>query len=287
MPARWPMDSGTTTHHRGDMIRKLHVETRGARIAVHCAGKGPLALLVHGYPLDHRMWLDLLGSRAAEHRTLAAVDLRGHGCSQQHEPQGCAEPKLDMELHAADLAAVIHQLGGGAADLVGLSMGGYATLALAAAHPQLLRTMTLVDTRAGADTDAGRAGRDAAITTVVERGRSAIADAMIPKLLAPGADPFVAARIRTMIESQPVETIVADLRGLRDRPDRTAMLPGLLMPVLVVVGEQDAITPPAEAQAMASAIVGAKLAVVPRCGHMTPMEAPGAFAGLLSDFWTG
>lgn len=281
------MDSGRTQPHRGSMIRTLHVETHGARIAVHCAGKGPLALLVHGYPLDHRMWLDLLGSRAAEHRTLAAVDLRGHGCSQQHEPQGCAEPRLDMDLHAADLAAVVHQLGGGTADLVGLSMGGYATLALAAAHPQLLRTMALVDTRAAADSEPARAAREAAIATVVERGRTAIADAMLPKLLAPGADPFVGARIRTMIESQPVETIVADLRGLRDRPDRTGLLPGLRMPVLVVVGEQDAITPPAEATAMAATIPGARLAVVPQCGHMTPMEAPGAFADLLCDFWAG
>lgn len=269
------------------MIRTLHVETHGARIAVHCAGKGPLALLVHGYPLDHRMWLDLLRSEVAGLRTLAAVDLRGHGCSQQHEPQGCAEPCLDMDLHAADLAAVVHQLGGGTADVVGLSMGGYATLALASAHPQLLRTMTLVDTRAAADTEAARAAREAAIATVVERGRSAIADAMLPKLLAPGADPFVGARIRTMIESQPAETIVADLRGLRDRPDRTALLPHLRMPTLVVVGEQDAITPPAEAQSMAAAVPGAKLAVVPRCGHMTPMEAPAAFAQLLVDSWTG
>lgn len=281
------MDSAVQQPHPALMIRTLHVETHGARIAVHCAGKGPLALLVHGYPLDHRMWLDLLSSRAAEHRTLAAVDLRGHGCSQQHQPQGCAEPRLDMDLHAADLAAVVLQLGGGAADVVGLSMGGYATLALAAAHSQMLRTMTLVDTRAGADTEAARAGREAAIATVVERGRSAIADAMLPKLLAPGADPIVAARIRTMIESQPAETIVADLRGLRDRPDRTALLPQLRMPVLVVVGEQDVITPPAEAQAMATAVPGARLAVVPRCGHMTPMEDPEAFADLLCDSWTG
>ena len=146
--------------------------------------------------------------------------------------------------------------------------------------------MTLVDTRAGADGDAARAARDSAIATVVEKGRGTIADAMLPKLLAPGADPLVAARIRTMIESQPVETIVADLRGLRDRPDRTALLPTLRVPTLVVVGEQDVITPPAEAQAMAAAVQGARLAVVPGCGHMTPMEAPGAFVDLLVDFWT-
>jgi len=266
------------------MTRTLHVDTHGARIAVHCTGKGPLALLVHGYPLDHRMWLDLLHSGAAEHRTLAAVDLRGHGGSRQ--TGGSPAARLDMDVHGADLAAVVQQLGGGSADLVGLSMGGYATLALAAAHPEVFRSMTLVDTRAGADGDAARAARDGAIATVVEKGRGTIADAMLPKLLAPGADPLVAARIRTMIESQPVETIVADLRGLRDRPDRTALLPTLRVPTLVVVGEQDVITPPAEAQAMAAAVQGARLAVVPGCGHMTPMEAPGAFVDLLVDFWT-
>jgi pimeloyl-ACP methyl ester carboxylesterase len=126
--------------------------------------------------------------------------------------------------------------------------------------------------------------------TVVEQGRGAIAAAMLPKLLANRADDdphglLLRARVLSMIEAQPVETIVADLRGLRDRADRTALLPTLQAPTLVVVGEHDAITPPAEAAAMAAAIPGARLVVAPGAGHMTPMEQPAAFAAALAVFW--
>ncbi|MFN7671647.1 MAG: alpha/beta fold hydrolase [Planctomycetota bacterium] len=254
---------------------------RAARLAVHATGKGPLAVLLHGYPLDHRMWDAVRHGELAGRRTLAALDLRGHGDSP-----AAGDDAHAMERFADDVAAVVAALApDGRADVIGLSMGGYAALAFAARHPQRLRSLALVDTRAAADTAAARAGREAAIATATAHGAAAIADAMLPKLLAPGADPAVAAALRAMIAGTPVATIVADLRGLRDRADRTALLPAIAAPTLVVVGEHDAITPPAEAEAMAAAIPGARLAVVPGAGHLTPMEQPAAFAAALAAFW--
>jgi pimeloyl-ACP methyl ester carboxylesterase len=254
---------------------------RAARIAVHATGAGPLAVLLHGYPLDHRMWDAVRHGELAQRRKLAAIDLRGHGSSPSAGDDAHA-----MERFADDVAAVVEALApDGRADVVGLSMGGYTALAFAERHPQRLRSLALVDTRAAADAPAARAARDAAIAVATAQGAAAIADAMLPKLLAPGGDPTVAAALRAMIAGTPVATIVADLRGLRDRADRTALLPTLQAPTLVVVGEHDAITPPAEAAAMAAAIPGARLVVAPGAGHMTPMEQPAAFAAALAAFW--
>ncbi|MBL8752879.1 MAG: alpha/beta fold hydrolase, partial [Planctomycetes bacterium] len=141
------------------------------------------------------------------------------------------------------------------------------------------------NTRAIADSPEARAGRDSAIATVVQKGRAPIADAMLPRLLAKDADPALVGRVRTMVEGTPVETIVADLRGLRDRPDRTPLLPTITVPTLVVAGADDPIAPPAESAAWARAIPGASCIVVPGAAHLVPMERPAAFAAAVGGFW--
>jgi len=249
------------------VIETRFIDVGRARIAVHTTGKGPLAVLIHGYPLDSSMWLDVMHGELAQRRTLAAIDLRGHGRSPW-----AGDAVHTMELLASDVAAVIKVIGEGAVDVVGLSMGGYVAMALHAGWPELVRSLVLTNTRAVADSAEAKAGRDAAIATVVAKGRGAIADAMLPKLLAPGASALLQARVRTMIEGTPVETIVADLEGMKVRADRVAWLATVRVPTVVVVGEFDAITPRAEAEAMAKAVRGARLVVVPGAGHMSPME---------------
>jgi len=257
------------------------IDSDRARLAVHLHGKGPLAVLIHGYPLDHSMWLDLCQSSLAERRQLAAIDLRGHGDSPW-----AGDAVHAMELLADDVAAVIRTLADDAVDVAALSMGGYVALALCERHAALVRSLVLVDTRAGADSPAGRQGRQAAMAGVLRHGRRWLAEQMLPKLVATGADALVQARVQSMIESTPVETVLADLRGMMQRPDRRELLSQLQLPVLVVVGEHDAITPVAEAKAIAAAVTGARLLVVPGAGHMVPMEAPSAFANELATFWT-
>lgn len=255
------------------------------RLAVHIAGRGPLVALLHGYPLDHRMWLDVMtGPLAAEH-TFAAIDLRGHGRSPW-----CGDAVHTMDLFADDVSAVIRTLGDDPVDVVGLSMGGYVAQALYEHHPQLVSSLALVDTKAPGDSPPQQQARDAAIAVVLRDGRRALAAAMTEKLLAPAAvggpgHDLARARCHSMIEAQPVETIVADLRGLRDRPDRTAAMAAARVPVLVVHGEHDAIMPVAEAEAWARAIPGAGFARVPAAGHMPPIENADAFARALGGFW--
>jgi pimeloyl-ACP methyl ester carboxylesterase len=227
------------------------------------------------------MWLDTLHGPLARRRALAAIDLRGHGQS----PSG-GDPVHTMELLAFDTAAVIRSLGDDGADVAGLSMGGYVAFALWARHPQLVRSLVLANTRPIADSPEARTGRDTAITTVLTKGRAAIADAMLPRMLAPDVDPLLAARVRTMIEDTPVETIVADLRGLQQRPDRQALLPTITVPTLVVAGTKDPIAPLAESEAMAQAIHGAHFLAIPGTAHLAPMEAPAVFAAAVASLWS-
>lgn len=262
------------------MITTRSVPVHDTTLQVHLCGTGPLAVLVHGYPLDHRMWLDVLHSDLQQRRTLCAVDLRGHGGSPW-----AGDATHGMDLFAEDLAAVIRTLADdGRADVVGLSMGGYAALALAGRAPALLRSLVLVDTRAAADSEAGKEGRRTAMQHVVQHGRRWLAEQMLPKLVAADCPPLPRARLLTMIEGMPVETILADLAGMIARPDRTSVLQELRCPALVVVGEHDLLTPVAEAKQLADAIPGARLGVVPGAGHLTPLERPQEFVALLRDF---
>ena len=258
----------------------IELPARGARVAVHRCGQGPLAVLLHGFPLDHRMWTGVMRGPLREQRTLCAIDLRGHG----HSPW-CGDSAHTMELLADDVAAVIEHLGAGAADVCGLSMGGYVALALQADHPSLVRSLVLSNTRPTADTDAQRLGRVASMEAAAREGRAGLAATMLEKLLPPTADPLHLAQVRTMIEATPVETVVADQRGMLQRSDRSEPLAASAAPTLVVSGDQDALTPLGETREWTAALLGQEVTVIPGTGHMSPLEAPDAWSEVVGEFW--
>ncbi|MEN8114512.1 MAG: alpha/beta hydrolase [Actinomycetota bacterium] len=242
-------------------------------------GSGDVALFVHGFPIDSTMWLEQIDD-LSDIRRCIAPDLRGFGRSAPS-----TRPVLTMEEHADDLAAMLDAWGIETVDLVGLSMGGYIALAFAERHAERLRTLALVDTKAIADSDEAKAGRVAAAERVAAEGRGVLATDMIGVLVADSASAWTRARLRTMIEATPAETIVAALEGMRLRPDRTAVLSGLDIPVAVIVGEHDVLSPLADADAMA-VTAGAALTVVSDAGHMAPIEVPATVAQALRTLWT-
>lgn len=254
---------------------RLHDTT----LYVREAGDGPVAIFVHGFPLDGSMWLDQVAALASERRCLVP-DLRGFGRSAP-----TAKASLTMEQHAEDIAALLDIEDVDKADIIGLSMGGYVALALAERYPDRVRSLVLVDTRAGGDSEEGRAKRDAAAEKVVAEGRSAFHDGLAGALLAPNASLTARARLRTMIEATPVETIVAALNGMKVRADRTELLARIQVPTAVIVGELDELTPPSEAEAMVSALPKGELFVIPEAGHLAPMEAPQAVSDVLAKWF--
>jgi pimeloyl-ACP methyl ester carboxylesterase len=173
------------------------------------------------------------------------------------------------------------------AGLAAFSMGGYVALALMKRRPQTVRALALVDTRAAADSESGRVARDEAIVVAREKGVEAIAEGMLPKLLSPAAleNRDVVERVRRIILRQPSDTVAADLAAMRDRPDSTGFLREISVPTRVIVGEEDAISPPEEARSIADAIPGADCVVIAGAGHLTPVERPRAVATALAEFF--
>ena len=256
----------------------MRIERSGQGFEVREVGSGPTVILVHGYPLDGGMWSGVARILATEFRVVKP-DLPGR-------PENPLPAEGSIESYADFLGEVV----AGATPPVGIaafSMGGYATLALLARKPSSLRAVALVDTRAGADDEAGRAKRDEAIAAVRERGAIAAADAMLEKLLSEEArrKSDVVERVRRMILRQKPETLISDLTAMRDRPDRTPLLKEIGIPALVVAGELDAITPPAPAREMAAAIPGARYVEIPGAGHAVPIEKPKAIAAALESFF--
>jgi 3-oxoadipate enol-lactonase len=259
------------------------VRTRidGFEIEYDVRGRGPAVLLLHAFPLGLSMWDPQVEALAATHRVVR-FDARGFGGS----PLDDVTP-LAMERIADDGAYLLDQLWIDEAVVHGCSMGGYAAFAFARRHPKRLAGLVLQDTRAGADTPEGRAGRAALAAKVLEEGATAAVEAFLPKLLGETSHreraPLVATLRERILATSP-RAVANGLHGLAARPDSRAMLPGISVPTLVLVGEEDVLTPPGEAKAMASAIPGARLEVVPRAGHLANLENPDAVNTALRSF---
>ncbi len=250
----------------------------GATLAYEQRGEGLPVVLVHGFPLDSRMWANQL-ALSAGYRAIAP-DLRGFGRSPSNEP-------FTIESLADDVHALLAKIDALPCALAGFSMGGYVALAFAKKYPTDLRGLVLVDTRAGGDTAEGKVGREKSVQLVRQSGATAIADQMLPKLLVPEDQrrgPQVTHVVRQMIEACPPLTIEHALIAMRDREDYTTSLPSIAVPTLIVVGEKDAITPPEMSRAMHEAIPRSRLAVIPDAGHMSPLENPDEVNRALQEF---
>ena len=147
------------------------------------------------------------------------------------------------------------------------------------------------DTRAEADSAEARAGRDAAAAVAREHGAGAVAETMLPKVLGASTRagaPATVDRVRALMAATPVAGIVGALGAMRDRPDSTPLLAGLAdLPALVLVGDEDELTPPAQARAMADAIPGASLVVIRSAGHLPTLERPAETTDAILGFLAG
>lgn len=251
---------------------------REQAVEVREVGSGPTIVLVHGYPLDGAMWSSVARRLSSKFRVLKP-DLPGRADNP-------VEPDGSIDSYADFLRATIEGAGG-SVGLAGFSMGGYVCLALMKRHPANVRALALVDTRAGADDEATQQARNEAIATLRQSGTAPIADAMLKKLLAPESltRGDLADRVRRIILRQRPAAVESDLKAMRERPESTTFLPEISIPTLVLAGEQDAISPPSEGEAMAKAIPGGRFVVIPAAGHLTPMESPGGTARALEDFF--
>lgn len=256
----------------------------GDPFAVHTHGSGVPLLLLHAFPLDHGMWE--AQEPLAESVRLIVPDQRGFGGSAAAAPitsiAGMADDAIALldALHVRDPVVVC-----------GVSMGGYVAQHVAARHPQRVRGLILCDTKLEADTPEMREGRASLAAKVGRVGTSILADAMLGKLLAPSAEaraaprrPAIEEHLRRMIAGQQPQTVQAALAAMGGRPDMTDAMRRLRLPTLLVVGAEDSFTPPETMQRMESIIPGSRLLIVPRAGHLAPLEAPEVFNAAVREF---
>jgi pimeloyl-ACP methyl ester carboxylesterase len=244
------------------------------------AGTGGIPLvLLHGFPLDSRMWDEQVGELSKVARVIAP-DFRGFGKSESTQ-------EFTMESLADDVHELLASIGALPCVLAGLSMGGYVALAYVKKYPTDVAALVLFDTKAEPDNAEGKTARNQMIDTARAKGSKPIADKMQPRLLDPRTEqraPAVVKRVRQMMESCPPQTIARALAAMRDRLDHTATLAAIRVPALIAVGESDAITPPDVARKMHQKIAGSRLEIIPDSGHMSPMEQPERVNEVLLSF---
>ncbi len=239
-------------------------------------GEGPPVVLLHPFPFDRRYWAAMAHALAEAGNRVITVDAHGFGDSTATGPFTIADL-------ADDVAALLDRRGLARAAVVGMSMGGYAALAFAAHHPQRLAALVLADTRAAADSPEVRRGRADAIALVEGSGVPVYLDRSLPRLLSPDVAPAVMAQARALAETR-AAPILAGIAALRDRPDRTAELPAIRCPTLVLGGAREQVVPPDEMRAMSAAIPGGRFVVIDGAGHLASLEAPEPFTAAVRGF---
>jgi 3-oxoadipate enol-lactonase len=247
---------------------------------VHDTGDGPALLFLHAFPLDASMWDTQVGAFSARYRCLRP-DMYGFGSSPA-PPQG-----MSLDDVAEAVVAALDARGVRRATVVGQSMGGYLAFPLLRRFADRVERLVLCDTRAGADTDAAREDRLRMAEAVRRSGSvEAIVEPMVARLLAPenAAEFHISDPVRGRIRRATPAGVAAAQEAMALRPDSSALLAKITVPTLVLVGSQDAITPPEEAERMAAAIPGARFEVIEGAGHLSNLERWDAFNAALAAF---
>ena len=244
----------------------------------------PTLLLIHGFPQDSTIWQ---GAPAALQNLADVItpDLRGFGQDDRPVPT-----VLSMDALAQDMADLLDERGTHRAVIGGLSMGGYVALAFAERWPERVKALVLCNTRSTADTAEGRQARLATAETAMAKGSAVIARGMMPKLFSPTTrleHPALAGQLEAMMARQRPATVAAASLGMAARPDRTAVLRALRVPILIITGDADELMPLPTSEAMREAAVDARLVVIPGAGHLSIAERPDAFQEAMRDFLAG
>jgi len=262
-------------------MKTVTLPLRQMSIAYDEAGTGEPIVFLHGFPLDRQMWQPQIEGLSGHYRVLA-FDYPGFGDSSPSTEGFTIDSLADITADFLDAIGIT-----GRAIVAGLSMGGYVALAFARRHPERLRALILADTRAEADSEEAKANRDLLAEVARQEGPAAVIDKMLPKLIEEGPLanlPDVVKMLTQIAGRQTATAIVHALQAMKERPDATPDLSRIAVSTLVIVGENDLLTPPQVAKLMADHIVGSSLVTIPGVGHISNLQAPGTFNDAIRSF---
>ena len=246
----------------------------------HGPDDAPVIILIHGFPFNKSMWNGQVAALMDNYRVIA-YDIRGHGNSDS------GIDDFFVELFVNDLIRLMENLGIEKPILCGLSLGGYIALSAVLKYPARFDGLILNDTQCIADTPEIKENRCTAIIRIKEKGVEQYADEIIKNLFAP--ESFinrgnVIAEVKEMIISTPKQSLCNTLHALAERKETCTQLPEINIPVLIMVGEEDKITPIAVAQQLHEKILNSKLEIIQHAGHLSNLENPIAFNTHLVKF---
>ncbi|MEL7497395.1 MAG: alpha/beta fold hydrolase [Planctomycetota bacterium] len=250
-------------------------------------GKGAPVLLVHGFPLDHTMWVHQLDELSKHHRVIAP-DLPGFGQSVALNDAQSSTPLtmprladwLATFLDTIEIAEPIHYCG--------LSMGGYVGWEFASRHRHRLSHLIACNTRAASDSDLVRRARKVAAANARTHGTELLAETMAPKLVGEKqthTQPNVLKSIQSMIRRTAPTSVAAGQLGMAEREDMLEFVQSIDFPTLFVAGQDDTVTPPDEMESNAKLTPGAKYHCFENAGHLVPMQAAVSFNKVVIDFF--
>ncbi|EAU68098.1 hydrolase, alpha/beta fold family [Stigmatella aurantiaca DW4/3-1] len=234
-------------------------------------------LLLHAFPLNGSAFDRQVAALSGRYRFIVP-DQRGFGQS------GRGPGPSEMPLLARDALALLDALNIDTAVVGGVSMGGYVAMALLREDAGRVRGLVLADTQATADDEAGRARREASAVEALDKGMEPLVQTLLPRLVAAGPDSPVGQEVAAMMRSAAPAAVAAAQRGMATRQDSKDLLARYAGPTLVVVGEQDGVTPLDKATQLTQLVSGAQLEVIPGAGHLANQEQPGRFNAVLDRF---
>jgi 3-oxoadipate enol-lactonase len=253
---------------------------REIEMAYDDVGSGPAVVLLHGYPFNRSMWREQAEALSANYRVITP-DLRGHG------ETSVTPDAATMEEMARDVDALLDKLDIRRVALGGLSMGGYVTLAFYRRFPLRVRALILADTRPQSDSTEAQQSREEQAQKILKEGMQSIADDFLKKVLTTATlneKPETVERVREMILKTDAQGAANALRGMAARHDQTDFLEEIFAPTLILVGSEDKLTPPTDAELMKREIRGSRLEIIEGASHLSNLERPAEFNRALLDF---
>ena len=258
------------------------VRVGGRTLAYEESGYGEAIVFIHGFPHDRSLWTQQRIALASRARCITP-DLAGFG-------ESSALPSVSMEKFADDVFLLLDHLQIDRATIAGLSMGGYVALACWRKYASRIDGLVLCDTRATPDSEEAKTKRNETIALVEREGVEVLADAQITGMLGKRTrekNPSVVESVLRMMRRQKKEGVIAALGALRDRPDSRPTLATITARTLIIVGEDDVITPPDDSRQMLDALpraARAQLDIIAGAGHASCVERPAAVTRAIVDY---
>ena len=255
-------------------------------------GNASAVILLHGYPFNRSMWREQIEFLSARGYRVVAPDLFEVSGSIEREterqrPAQAYRTMLTMASMAHDVAALMNELRIDQAIICGLSMGAYVAFEFAQLFPHRVYALVLAGARAQGPDEDEKQSREQQGRRILTEGMAFVADAMLPKLLAPrtlAEQPDVVSRVREMILCTDPRAAAAAQRGMAARGDYSGYLTDIDAPTLIIAGREDAIRKPEDAEFIHRGVANSRLEIIDDAAHLMNLEQPDVVNNALLRF---